>query len=174
MANHVKMVIRKEQHDDVAAIHALNSQAFGSEVESNLVDLLRENGKVALSMVAEEGGSILGHILYSPVTITTSDKAVPALGLGPMAVLPSHQRRGIGSALIIASLEKLRQRGEKLIVLVGHPEYYPQFGFRKGSEFGLRWEMDCPDEVFMVLELIPGSAPPGGGAVRYAREFTTV
>jgi putative acetyltransferase len=134
MANHFKMVIRKEQR---------------SEVESNLVDLLRENGKVALSMVAEEGGSILGHILYSPVTITTSDKAVPALGLGPMAVLPSHQRRGIGSALIIASLEKLRQRGEKL-------------------------EMDCPDEVFMVLELIPGSAPSGGGAVRYAQEFTTV
>jgi putative acetyltransferase len=91
-----------------------------------------------------------------------------------MAVLPSHQRRGVGKALIMASLDELRRRGEKLVVLVGHPEYYPKFGFRRGSEFGLRWEMDCPDDVFMVLELVPGAAPPGGGVVQYGEEFSNV
>lgn len=169
------MIVREERPADISAIRLLNREAFGSDVEGNLVDLLRRNGNVVLSMVAEEGDSIVGHILYSRVTISTGEgETRTALGLGPMAVLPSHHRRGVGKALVTASLDELRRRGDKLVVLVGHPEYYPKFGFRKGSDFRLRWDVECPGDAFMVLELIPGSAPPGGGVVRYGEEFSNV
>jgi predicted N-acetyltransferase YhbS len=110
------MIVREERQADITAIRLLNGQAFGSDVEGNLMDLLRRNGYAALSMGAEERDSIVGQILYSPVTNSASEgESRYALGLGPMAVALTHQRRGIGTALVMTSLDELRRRGKNLL-----------------------------------------------------------
>ena len=166
--------IRLEQPEDVAAVRQVNETAFGRPLEADLVDALRQRGVVALSLVAEQNGEIIGHILFSPVTITAEDKVVTAVALGPMAVLPTCQREGIGSQLVQTGLEMLRQAGHNLIIVLGHPEYYPRFGFAPASQFGIRWENDVPDEVFMVMALRPGGLDGVTGIVRYQREFSKV
>ena len=111
---------------------------------------------------------MVGHIAFSPVTI---EPAGSAIGLAPMAVLPAHQRRGIGGRLVREGLEQLRAAGHGAVVVLGHPEYYPRFGFTRASRFGLRCELDCPDEAFMALELVPGALANRAGLVRYRREL---
>jgi putative acetyltransferase len=166
--------VRRERPGDVLAVRRVNEQAFGRAAEADLVDLLRDKGKVTLSLVAETGDLVAGHILFTPVAIASGSQAWPALGLGPMAVLPEHQRRGIGSLLIRAGLEECRRAGHGCVVVVGHPEYYPRFGFVPASRHGLAWEHSAPDEAFMVLALRDGALTGRGGIVRYAREFGAV
>ncbi len=166
--------IREEQPRETTAIRSVNERAFGRPDEADLVDALRRAGAVALSLVAEVDGEIVGHILYSPVVIDSAGGAHEAVGLGPMAVVPSQQRHGVGSKLVRASLELLRARGHRAAVVLGHPEYYPRFGFVRASSRGIRWEAPCPDEAFMVLELEPGALPSTGGVVRYRSEFGSV
>ena len=167
-------LIREELPGDRQEIRAVNVEAFGQEAEADLVDLPRTNGKLLLSLVALDRGPILGHIAYSPVTLHGPARTLNAVGLGPMAVLPALQRTGIGSALINESHRRLQGEGRNFVVVLGHPDYYPRFGFRRASDFNVRWERDCPDEASMLLELRQGSVPPQGGIITYGPEFSCV
>ncbi len=167
--------IREEAHGDAAAIRRVNEEAFGRPDEANLVDALRANGAATLSLVAESAGAIVGHILFSPVSIDRADGSRgEALGLAPMAVAPRQQRSGIGTRLVRSGLEQLRAAGHGAVIVLGHPDYYPRFGFVPASRFGLRWEIDCPEEAFLAIELRPGALAGGPGVVRYRPEFAAV
>ncbi|MBS1808536.1 MAG: N-acetyltransferase [Acidobacteria bacterium] len=167
-------LIRPEQPADLAAIHHVVTQAFqqafGSVAEAKLVDQLRANGKAIVSLVAVEGEQIVGHILFSEVTI--DDATI--IGLAPLAVLPSHQKQGIGARLTTAGIEACRKAGYTAMVVLGHPEYYPRFGFVPASCFGIKSEYDVPDEVFMAMELTPGALSGCAGVAKYQPEFSEI
>jgi putative acetyltransferase len=168
------MTIRPEKTEDLVAIRHINEQAFGRPAEANLVDALRRNGKVTLSLVAEDDGRIVGHILFSPVTIEAGDDQLTGVGLAPMAVLPEMQNRGIGSLLVKRGLERCREAGYPFAVVLGHPSYYPRFGFVPASRFNLKCEYDVADEVFMAMELLDGALGNCAGVVKYQAEFNEV
>lgn len=167
------MMLREERSEDIAAIHRVNAAAFATEAEANLVDALREQGAVLLSLVAEVQGEVVGHILFSPVTLASSSRLKLA-GLAPMAVLPRWQNRGIGSALVREGIERCRQLDVDAIVVLGHPEYYPRFGFVPTVKYHIRSEYDVPDEVFMLQELKTGRLPAKGGVIRFHPAFSAV
>jgi putative acetyltransferase len=167
-------IVRPEQRRDAAAVRRVNEMAFGRPNEAALVETLRASGAVAASFVVERAGAVVGHVLFSPVSVETAGPSWQTLALGPMAVLPELQRHGFGTSLGRAALDELRARGETAVVVVGHPSYYPRFGFVPASRFGLRWEVEVPDDVFMALELVPGALAGKGGVVRYRREFSSV
>lgn len=168
------MTIREEQPEDISAIRHLNLEAFGQDAEADLVDKLRANGKATLSLVAEENGQVVGHILFSPVTVESSIRSITLQGLAPMAVLPSFQKRGIGGLLVRRGLDLLRKAGHRGIVVLGHPAYYLRFGFVPACTFGIRCEYNVPDEVFMALELQPGGLKDCSGLAKYQPEFADV
>ena len=161
--------IRPEHPNDVESVRTVNRTAFDSEDEANIVDALRGDDQV-LSLVAEERGAIDGHIMFSPVTLT-GESALRAMALAPMAVRPDHQRRGIGSALVRAGLDECRTRGVEAVFVVGHPEYYPRFGFSRASRFGITCEFSVPDEAFMAIELAEGSLLNRKGMIRFHDAF---
>ena len=162
--------VRPETAEDPAAIRAVHEFAFETPAETDLVDALRTRARPLVSLVGEDRGTIVGHILFSPVTLDDQPDLL-ILGLAPMAVLPARQRRGIGSALVEAGLEECRKLGAGAVVVLGHPEYYPRFGFVPASRFGLASEYDAPDEAFMALELEPGCLDGVAGTVRYHPAF---
>ena len=162
------LTIRPERRDDPDAIRAVTAAAFPTPAEARLVDALRQQHASLISLVADDGGRVVGHILFSPVTLDGTDARI--LGLAPMAVWPERQRQGIGSALVRAGLDSSRQRGAAAVVVVGHPAFYPRFGFIPASRFGLRCEYDVSDDVFMALELRPGALRTGG-FIRYHAAF---
>ena len=129
---------------------------------------------MTLSLVAIADGHVIGHILFSPVHIVAESQSADALALGPMAVLPVHQRRGIGSALVRRGLEECRSAGCSALVVLGHPKFYPRFGFVPASRFGIRWEYEVPNDVFMAMELQSGALAGCGGVVKYHPEFGRV
>ena len=167
------MNIRPEQPADVAAIRAVNLAAFETGTEANLVEALRAQADPFISLVAEASGSIVGHICCTPVVLGDHPD-LKVVGLAPMAVVPAEQRRGIGSQLVRASLDRCRQSGYQAVVVLGHPEYYARFGFVPASHFGIRSEYDVPDEVFMALELESGSLQGKSGTIRYHAAFANV
>jgi putative acetyltransferase len=162
--------IRPERFGDAAAIHAVHCAAFPADAEARIVDRVRAAGRSRVSLVAAEEGAVIGHILFSPVSIVGPAGACEGLGLAPVAVVPWRQRLGVGSALVIAGLAACQQQSCGFVVVLGHAEYYPRFGFMRASLRGLRNEYGA-DEAFMVLELRPGALPPGGGLVQYGPEF---
>ena len=162
--------IREEHPADVAAIRDVNASAFGQNLEANIVDALRSNGAVLLSLVAILQGRVVGHIMYSPASVGSTMGAA----LGPMAVLPAYQRQGIGSRLIDAGNRKLEMAGCPFILVVGHAAYYPRFGFRPASTYGIVCEWDVPDDVFMVLVMDPEKMRGVTGLARYRPEFSNV
>jgi putative acetyltransferase len=165
-------IVRNERPEDIAAIHDIHKQAFNSLAEADLVDMLRANGKASISLVAvDDDDRILGHILFSPVTIEPAQRAISALGLAPMAVLPEFQRQGIGSLLVSRGLEECRKAGHDCVVVLGHPRYYPRFGFAPASRYGIKSEFDVPDEAFMVLELNEKALPRREATAKYQPEF---
>jgi len=166
----VLIEIREERPEDVAAIRDVNNWAFGQDQESNIVDALRSNGTASLSLVAIVDGRIVGHIMYSPVFVGE----VKGVGLGPMAVVPEHQRQGIGSQLIQTGNRALDDAGCPFIVVVGHPGYYPRFGFKPGSTYAITCEWDVPDDVFMVLVLDHAKMQGVSGRATYGPEFSTI
>ena len=166
------ITIRPEQPDDIAAVRAINEAAFGESTEATIVDSLRDKCPDAVSLVAVEDDRILGHIFFSPVSISGGHEVTQGMGLAPMAVLPERQRQGIGSLLARAGVDALRQRGCPFIIVLGHPEYYPRFGFVSASEHNLSCQWDgVPDEAFMVLILDQDIMPGVSGVARYRDEF---
>ena len=163
--------IRPETAADRAAVRGANEAAFGRPNEAGLVDALRASARPLVSLVAVEEGRVVGHILFSPVTIEGPQGVSAALGLGPMAVRPERQNRGIGSLLVRAGLEACSALGETVVVVLGHPHYYPRFGFVPAATKGLRCEYPVPDDVFMVTELVPGALRGRTGLVKYHPEF---
>jgi putative acetyltransferase len=168
------LTIRHETVGDAPAIRLVLEQAFARPQEADLVEALRQRGAVTLSLVAVEGGKIVGQVLFSGVTVASAHRRIEALGLGPMAVLPAFQRRGIGSQLMCAGLEACRDIGQAIVVVLGHPEFYRRFGFTPAMRYGIRSEFDVPEEVFMLLELYKGAVPRCGGVALYPPEFSTV
>ena len=166
--------IRKENSEDLPSIYAVNKLAFNRDDEARLVNKLRENNAVTLSLVALERHRIIGHILISPVSVQSDDSSWEAVALGPMAVLPSHQMQGVGSALIQAAFDELKRTGQFVVIVLGHPEYYPRFGFKPSKPLGIRWEHEVPQEVFMVAELKEGALMDRTGIVRYHPAFNDV
>ena len=167
------MLVRTERDSDRGAVFALNAAAFETDAEARLVVRLRADVAPLVSLVADDGGEVVGHILFSPVTLDGAN-ASRAIGLAPMAVVPGRQRSGIGSGLVRAGLEACRELGVTWVVVLGHPEYYPRFGFVPASRFGLTCEYDVPDEVFMAQELVEGSLAECEGCVRYHPAFAEV
>ncbi len=167
MASSERLRLRPDRPGVVAGIFTVNRAAFGTPAEAELVDRLRVAARPFLSFVAELEGEIVGHVLFTPVTVTREDRELAGLGLAPMAVAPDHQRTGIGSRLIAAGLEACRDAGAGFVVVLGHPGYYPRFGFRRASGWQLRYEHDVPDEVMMALELEEGALEGEGGVIRY-------
>ena len=167
------ITIRPETAEDYAAIHEVNLLAFGQEVEPRLVEALRRLPDFIpeLSLVAIEAGQVVGHILFSPFVIETKDGTVPALTLAPLAVRPEFQNQGIGSQLVRDGLERCRDLGHRIVVVVGHPNYYPRFGFSPARARGLEAPFPVPDEAFMVLELAPGALDGVAGTVRFPPPF---
>jgi putative acetyltransferase len=166
------MEIRDERAGDQEAIRRVHLDAFGGDLEARLVDLLRERGKAVTSLVADDNGQVVGHILFSPVTID-AESDCRALGLAPVSVLPSNQHRGIGSSLVREGLARCTGAGYDLVVLVGDPDYYARFGFHTAKAHGLDNEYGVNDE-FMVLELRKNFLDRVRGLVRYAPEFAEV
>jgi putative acetyltransferase len=163
--------IREERPQDGAAINDVNERAFARATEADLVDTLRRACRDCLSLVAEDD-EVVGHILFTPVTVSSPERTVTGMGLAPVAVAPERQRRGIGSALIEQGLAMLRERGCPFVVVLGHPEFYPRFGFQRASAHGLscQWE-GVPDEAFMVLILDARHMAGVSGIAMYRDEF---
>ena len=167
------MRVRAETEADGAAIRAVNEAAFETPAEADLVETLRDSGVSLISLVAEADGEIIGHILFSPVSL--NDHAdLKLMGLGPMAVVPERQRKGVGSALVRHGLVGCKDRGARAVVDVGHPKYYRRFGFAPASRWALCCEYDVPEDVFMVAELEAGALSGACGVVRYHDAFAGV
>jgi len=168
------IIIREETPEDAGAIRRINQDAFRQPVEAQVVDLIRENCKDLLSLVAVREGEVVGHILFSPASIEGEGTAhqVSGMGLAPMAVLPRCQGQGIGSLLIHNGIKMLRERGCPFIIVLGYPEYYPRFGFERASRYGIhsQWP-EVPDEAFMILILNKTSMVGASGIARYRKEF---
>jgi putative acetyltransferase len=164
------MLIRNEREADRAAIHALNTATFETPAEADLVDALRQQAHPVVSLVAEENQAIVGHILFSPVELPGHPET-RIMGLAPMAVAPGLQNKGIGSALVRAGLEQCRQLGFGAVVVLGHPGFYPRFGFAPATRFGIGCDYEVPEEVFRALELRPGTLRGASGKVRYHAAF---
>jgi putative acetyltransferase len=161
--------VRLEEPRDAAGVRETNEQAFGAPLEARLVDALR-GSPGSISLVATVGDCVVGHILFTAVSIEPS-ASVRVAGLAPLSVRPGYQRVGVGSQLVRAGLEECRRGGYAAVVLVGHPEYYPRFGFVRADTMGLECEFPVPREAFMVVELEAGVLAGLAGLVRYRPEF---
>ncbi len=166
-------MIRQEKEQDRELVFELNSAAFATQAEAQLVDELRASVEPLISLVYEDSGNVVGHIMFSPVEIEgLSTKKI--MGLAPMAVSQDQQRKGIGSKLIEAGLRRCKDTGVGAVVVLGHVGYYPKFGFQPSTEYGFKSEYDVPDEAFMALELVPGYLKGAHGIARYSEVFKNV
>jgi predicted N-acetyltransferase YhbS len=172
------ITIRTEKPDDYEEVIKLTSLAFenmpfSNQQEGELVRKLRKgpNFVEELSIVAVLDGKIIGHILYTKLNIKDGEKLYETLMLAPVSVLPGYQRKGIGSALVREGLERAKKLGFKSVIVVGHPEYYPKFGFQKAEKFNLKSSIDVPPDVFMVMELAENGLKNVNGTVIYPQEF---
>jgi putative acetyltransferase len=165
-------VIRDEAAGDAPAVRVVHEEAFESPLEAGIVDALRRSCPDRVSLVAERDGGIVGHILYTPVEIEATGGALRGYGLAPVAVRTAWQRQGIGAALIAEGTARLRHAGVPYVIVLGHPEYYPRFGFEPASRYGVRCQWPgVPDGAFMLLVLDPTVVPQLGGVARYRPEF---
>lgn len=174
----MEILVRPEIYNDIEAITALNTLAFGQPAEAKLVNLLRENCAFIpeLSLVAMDGDKVVGHILFTIATIKRDEGGeVKVLALAPMAVLPTMQQQGVGSLLVKEGLKRAQQLPYPGVIVLGHEHYYPKFGFKPASTWGIR----CPypgvgDAHWMALELQPNGLANTLGKVEYPKEFDAV
>jgi putative acetyltransferase len=164
------MLIRLENDADLDAIRHIHRLAFGRDDEARLVDALREGSFARLSLVAEHDGQVVGHLLFSDLPIITAERTVAALALAPLAVSTPCQRQGIGSALVERGLELCRERGHRIIVVLGHPTFYPRFGFSTELAANLKSPYSGKPS-FMATELVPGALEGVAGSVEYPAPF---
>ena len=168
------MIIRAERPKDIQEIRHINVEAFDTEAEANLVEALRNSGIPLISLVAEESDGLIGHILFSPVTLEDDNSSISIAGLAPMAVLPDWQNKGVGSKLVEEGLILCKYSGYAAVVVLGYPEYYPRFGFVPSVKYGIKTEYDVPADVFMIKELQDGALDGYSGIVRYHHAFKDV
>ncbi len=166
---HDDVIVRPETLNELPLIRSVNESAFGRQDEAQLVDNLRAEGAVLVSLVAEVHGRVVGHILFSRMWIETAEDLMPAVALAPMAVVPDHQRRGIGEQLIREGLNVLCALGEQVVIVLGHPNYYPRFGFSRDKARSL--SSPFPAEAFMAIELRPDALEGIHGKVKYPAAF---
>jgi putative acetyltransferase len=164
------MLIRPEKDLDQTGVRAVNLAAFETAAEADLVDILHDQVEPIISFTAELEGKVIGHIMFSPVYLST-DPSLQLMGLAPMAVLPEFQHGGVGSKLVAAGLECCKRDGVAAVVVLGHPQYYPRFGFSPAVEFEINCKYDAPVEAFMAIELQPGSLAGKSGRVQYCDVF---
>lgn len=165
----------QEKNDDILSIQELVTAAFGRTSEAKLVKAIRnsENFIPELSIVAKEEGNLLGHILFSPIVVEAQQQ-IPALALAPLAVIPTRQREGIGTKLVQVGLSKCRELDHNLVVVLGHSNYYPRFGFQTANQFGIYAPFSVLEQAFMVLELKPDTLQNVNGLVHYPNYFDEV
>ena len=168
------MNIREEQPSDIEKIWGVNSDAFETEAEANLVNALRNSGCTYISLVAETENNVVGHILFTPVELTGNENKLKIMGLAPMAVSSKYQNKGTGSKLVKTGLEHCQSLGYDAVVVLGHPNYYPRFGFVPSVKYGIKSEYEVPDDVFMILELTPKALKGHKGVIKYHEEFNNV
>lgn len=172
----MNILIRPETERDYRRISRVNDLAFGQKNEGILVEKLRQSDLFIsqLSLVAEADSDIAGHILFYPVYIHSTRARYQCLSLAPMSVVPGYQRRGIGSQLVREGLKAAGELGFESVIVLGHPEYYPRFGFKPASRWHIKAPFEVPDEVFMALELTDNALANISGTVRYPEEFAEV
>ena len=169
------LIIRSEIPADIPAIRQVNELAFGRPDEAKLVDKLRAAAAITLSLVACQNDEVVGHALFSPVTIMAEDASVtPAVALGPIAVHPAWQNQGIGGALIRQGLAECQRAGHGVMIVLGHREYYPRFGFVAAAKHNIHYTQPLPEGVFMVAELQPQALSAVQGIVHYHPAFADV
>jgi putative acetyltransferase len=168
----IKMIIIKEENPkDKDKIYEINKSAFGTETEAKIVDALREAGELILSLVVQIDDILIGHIAFGEVKIDSGKQSYRAIRLGPMAVLPEHQRKGYGTKLVEQGSKILSGRGHEIVVVLGHPDYYPKFGFVPSQRYGIQCEYECPPEAFMIKELKQNALKGIQGTVFYSSIF---
>jgi len=176
-----RIIIRTETEADYETITVVNDLAFGRGNEGKLVKALREieGFEPRLSLVAELGGELIGqtdsktigHVLFTPITIQGVESDYPSLSLGPIAVIPDYQKDGIGGKLILEGHRIALELGYTSVILLGHPSYYPRFGYRTAELWGLTNPWGIHNEAFMVIELVEGSLEGKAGLVIYPEAF---
>ena len=168
----VMVTIRKEKTGDAQEIRRANLSAFGREEEADVIDELRRTCPERVSLVAVYDNQVVGHILFTPVTVETKTRTIKGMGLAPMAVMPECQRQGIGSQLVKAGLDEIERAGYPFVIVLGHPEYYPRFGFIPASRYRIVSEyQDIPDGVFMILVFDETAFKGASGVAKYRPEF---
>lgn len=172
----MNITIRPEIPEDYPGITRVNDIAFKRTAEGRLIEELRKLKKYNcnLSIVAESGGEIIGHVLFTPVFIENEGQKFISLTLAPMSVLPEYQKKSVGKLLIVYGLQAAKDAGYESIVVLGHPSYYPKFGFKKASGWNIKSPFPAPDEAFMAIELIPGSLEGISGKVIFPSPFDEV
>ncbi|HJQ67474.1 MAG TPA: N-acetyltransferase [Blastocatellia bacterium] len=163
--------VRAEEEEDYPQVARVIELAFGQADEARLVAALRTSADPHISLVAVEDDRVVGHIFFSPVTIESDRSLFTAMGLAPLAVLPEYQNRGVGSLLVWEGLKECLMIGHRVVVVLGHPAYYPRFGFQTAKLKGITCEYDVPEDHFMVAELEPGALGGRQGLVKYHPEF---
>ena len=167
------MLIRSEKEEDISSVYSLNKSAFESDAEAKLVNVLRSSLDDVISLVALDEDTVVGHIMFSPVAIVDCTE-VKLYGLAPMAVNKKQQQKGIGTLLVEAGLKECKAQGISAVFVLGHPNYYPRFGFTPANKFGIQSEYDVPQNVFMAIELVAGSLNEIKGVVKYDSAFSSV
>ena len=161
------LIIRPQNRaEDLEAISAINSSAFGQGGGTPAFQALRASADDVVSLVAERQGRIIGHVFFSPVTLE-SEPPLAGMGLGELAVAPDWQRQGVGAALTEAGLEILRTARCPFVIVIGLPAYYPRLGFETGAGHGLKCQWQVPPESFMVRVLNPAALGDRTGIARY-------
>jgi putative acetyltransferase len=168
------IIIRRELPADITTIRQLNRAAFGQFAEAEIVEALRSASALTLSLIAQLDDKIVGHIAFSPVKIESPGRITNAIGLGPMSVLPEYQKRGIGARLVTEALDILQQLGHRVVIVLGHPSYYPRFGFVPAHNHEIRCEYECSPEAFMLKELQDNALKGISGIARFRPEFASV
>jgi len=172
----MQVIIRPETENDYIQIKNVNDAAFGQENEGILVEKLRKNDNYenAISLVAELNNKLVGHILFFPVQIINNENSYESLALAPMAVLPAYQNKGIGKDLVYSGLESAKDRGYRSVIVLGHKDYYPKFGFEMAKNWNIKAPFDVANEFFMAIELIENGLRNVSGTVKYPEEFNDV